>query len=318
MRHVAPPSFARCAVLEIWGAEYQENDCLLIKPSARELLEGICARERCFMQVIGVIDGSGRVVLEDRAAPPGAPNPAVDLDLEKVLGDMPNKTFKCAQRLTHPHFTTCRLCPHPPASCCRCCCRFTRSPPAIAPLQLPAGVSVAQSLDAVLRLPSVCSKRFLTTKVDRSVTGLIAQQQCCGPLQLPISDVAVMAQTHFEHVGAATAIGEQPLKGLIDPRAMARLALGEALTNLVWARCTALRDIKVGPARARGGRRAGDCGACARAAAATGLCRGCNPLTPCAPARLPAHRRLSTGCTLPRWGQRARPCTTRRARCATR
>ena len=66
MRHVAPPSFARCAVLEIWGAEYQENDCLLIKPSARELLEGICARERCFMQVIGVIDGSGRVVLEDR------------------------------------------------------------------------------------------------------------------------------------------------------------------------------------------------------------------------------------------------------------
>ena len=63
--------------------------------------------------------------------------------------------------------------------------------------------------------------------------GLVAQQQCCGPLQLPVADVAVTAQTHFGLTGAATAIGEQPLKGLIDPAAMARLALGEALTNLV-------------------------------------------------------------------------------------
>lgn len=126
-------------------------------------------------------------------------------------------------------------------------------------MSLPAGTSAAEALDRVLRLPSVCSKRFLTTKVgagalkpccqevlhqayvgicagmhvrrvraefhawhgsvlppptqvDRCVTGLIAQQQCCGPLQLPISDVAVMAQTHFGYTGAATAIGEQPLK----------------------------------------------------------------------------------------------------------
>jgi phosphoribosylformylglycinamidine synthase len=74
--------------------------------------------------------------------------------------------------------------------------------------------------------------------------GLVVQQQCCGPLQLPVSDVAVIAQTHFGLTGAATAIGEQPLKGLINPAAMARLALGEALTNLVWARATALRDVK--------------------------------------------------------------------------
>ncbi|KAL4423911.1 hypothetical protein ABPG75_001212 [Micractinium tetrahymenae] len=202
------------SVLEIWGAEYQENDCLLIKPQARPLLEAICARERCLMQVIGAIDGSGRVVLKDRNAPADAPVPVV-LDLEKVLGDMPNKTF-----------------------------RFERKPEPTSAVSLPAGTSAAEALDRVLRLPSVCSKRFLTTKVDRSVTGLIAQQQCCGPLQLPISDVAVMAQTHFGHTGAATAIGEQPLKGLIDPKAMARLALGEALTNLVFARATALRDVK--------------------------------------------------------------------------
>jgi phosphoribosylformylglycinamidine synthase len=202
------------SILEIWGAEYQENDCLLIRPQARGVLEGICDRERCNMQVIGSIDGCGRVVLEDREAPPGAPTP-VDLDLEKVLGDMPNKSFK-----------------------------FERRSKNLAPVTIPTGLTPADALDAVLRLPSVCSKRFLTSKVDRSVTGLVAQQQCCGPLQLPISNVAVMAQTHFDQTGAATAIGEQPIKGLINPAAMARLALGEALTNLVWAPTTGIRDIK--------------------------------------------------------------------------
>lgn len=76
------------------------------------------------------------------------------------------------------------------------------------------------------------------------VAGLVAQQQCVGPLQLPISDVAVFAQSHQDHTGIATAIGEQPLKGLINPSAMARLSLGEALTNLVWARATALQDVR--------------------------------------------------------------------------
>ena len=73
----------------------------------------------------------------------------------------------------------------------------------------------------------------------------MAQQQCCGPLQLPVADVAVMAQAHTGLAGAAAAIGEQPLKGLVDPAAMARLALGEALTNLVWAAASGLADIKV-------------------------------------------------------------------------
>ncbi len=61
---------------------------------------------------------------------------------------------------------------------------------------------------------------------------------------MPISNVAVMAQSHFSLTGAATAIGEQPMKGLINPAAMARLCLGEALTNLVWAQSTGLADIK--------------------------------------------------------------------------
>lgn len=202
------------SVLEIWGAEYQENDCLLIKPDKRPLLESICARERCNMQVLGSIDGSGKVVLVDKEAPEGSQNP-VDLDLEKVLGDLPNKTYK-----------------------------FHRRSEEVRPLIIPEGTSVNMALGRVLKLPSVCSKRFLTTKVDRSVTGLVAQQQCCGPLQLPVADVAVMAQSHLGHTGAATSIGEQPLKGLVNPGAMARMALGEAITNIVWAASTSLEDIK--------------------------------------------------------------------------
>jgi phosphoribosylformylglycinamidine synthase len=60
---------------------------------------------------------------------------------------------------------------------------------------------------------------------------LIAQQQCCGPLQLPVSDVAVVAQSHFGLTGAAIAIGEQPIKMLIDEKAGSRMSVGEMLTK---------------------------------------------------------------------------------------
>ncbi|KAM2960900.1 hypothetical protein FF1_030543 [Malus domestica] len=210
------------SVLEIWGAEYQEQDAILVKPESRHLLQSICERERVSMAVIGTINGEGRAVLIDSLAikkcessgiPP--PPPAVDLELEKVLGDMPQKSFE-----------------------------FHRTTDAREPLDIAPGITVMDSLKRVLRLPSVCSKRFLTSKVDRCVTGLVAQQQTVGPLQIPLSDVAVIAQTFTDLTGGACAIGEQPIKGLLDPKAMARLAVGEALTNLVWARVTSLSDVK--------------------------------------------------------------------------
>ncbi|XP_052189982.1 probable phosphoribosylformylglycinamidine synthase, chloroplastic/mitochondrial [Diospyros lotus] len=210
------------SVLEIWGAEYQEQDAILVKPESRSLFQSICERERVSMAVIGTINGEGRVVLIDSRAiekcrssglPP--PQPAVDLELEKVLGDMPQKTFQ-----------------------------FHRVVHACEPLDIAPTVTVMDALQRVLRLPSVCSKRFLMTKVDRCVTGLVAQQQTVGPLQIPISDVAVIAQTYTDFTGGACAIGEQPIKGLLNPKAMARLAVGESLTNLVWAKVTSLADVK--------------------------------------------------------------------------
>jgi len=199
------------SILELWGAEYQEQNALLIRAESASRFERICRREKVPCAFIGKITGDGRIVLHDEADG----STPVDLDLEKILGDMPQKTF-----------------------------RLDRFPPALAPLKLPAGLTVRNALDRVLRLVSVGSKRFLTNKVDRSVTGLVARQQCVGPLQLPVSDVAVIAQSHFGLTGAAIAIGEQPVKTLIDPSAMARLTVGEALTNLAFARISRLEDVK--------------------------------------------------------------------------
>lgn len=78
-------------------------------------------------------------------------------------------------------------------------------------------------------------------QVDRCVTGLVAQQQCVGPLHTPLADVAVTALSYMEKVGSATSIGEQPIKGLIDPACGARMSIGEALTNLVFAKVSDLR-----------------------------------------------------------------------------
>ncbi len=199
------------SVLEIWGAEYQEQDALLLRPEHAELFQSLCAREKVPVALVGNITGDGRIVLYDETDN----STPVNLDLGTVLGDMPQKTFE----LEHIG-------------------------PRTEPLQLPSNLTVREALDRVLRLLSVGSKRFLTTKVDRAVTGLIAQQPCVGPLQLTVADVAVIAQSHFGTTGAATAIGEQPIKGLLNPSAMARMSVGEALTNLVWARVSALEDVK--------------------------------------------------------------------------
>ncbi|XP_032287707.1 phosphoribosylformylglycinamidine synthase [Phoca vitulina] len=212
--------------LEIWGAEYQESNALLLRPLDRDFLSRVSARERCPASFVGTITGDRRIVLvDDRECPAGrngqkdgpplsSPTP-VDLELDWVLGKMPRKEFF-----------------------------LQRSLPVLKPLALPPGLRVRQALERVLRLPAVASKRYLTNKVDRSVGGLVAQQQCVGALQTPLADVAVVALSHQELVGAATALGEQPVKSLLDPKVAARLAVAEALTNLVFALVTDLRDVK--------------------------------------------------------------------------
>lgn len=199
------------SVLEIYVAEYQERNGFLISPENIEQFQAICEREKVGCEVLGEVTGDLQFVVHDERDG----STPVDIDLSELLGDIPVKTFEDTRAISQSH-----------------------------PLTLPDDLSVADALHDVLRLVSVGSKRFLTNKVDRAVTGLIAQQQCCGPLQLTVSDVAVVAQSHFSLSGGATAIGEQPIKMLLDPAKGARMAVGESLTNLVWAAIDDLEQVK--------------------------------------------------------------------------
>ena len=128
-------------VKEVWGAELQEKEAMLIREKDRVLMEAVGEREKVAVMVMGKITDTGRMVVKDSKT-----GETVVL----VLGELPKKTF-----VDH----------HVPA--------------VLKPLVLPEQLTVMQALDRVLRLLSVGSKRFLTSKVERPVRGLMARQQCC-------------------------------------------------------------------------------------------------------------------------------------------
>ena len=199
------------SVLEIYVAEYQERTGFLISPDNIAAFQAICDREKVACEVLGEVTGDLRFIVhdsQDNTFP-------VDIEIPELLGNIPQKTFN-----------------------------DNRTVPALSPFVPPGKLGIREALHRVLRLVSVGSKRFLTNKVDRAVTGLIAQQQCCGPLQLTVADVAIVAQSHFGVTGIATAIGEQPIKMLVNPAAGARMAVGESLSNLVWAKIDDLEQVK--------------------------------------------------------------------------
>lgn len=213
--------------LELWGAEYQENNAILCKMEDRSLLEEICNRERCPICFVGIVTGDGRVTLIESNATDltaalksdfrnflKSPLP-FDLELKHVLGEMPKREYQ-----------------------------LERLPVNLKSLQLDIQFDHSGTLERVLSLVVVGSKRYLTNKVDRCVTGLIAQQQCVGPLHTPLADYALVAVSHFGKEGLASSIGTQPIKGLLDAGAMARMSVAEALSNLVFVRITELADVK--------------------------------------------------------------------------
>ena len=108
---------------------------------------------------------------------------------------------------------------------------FARRSNELAALDLPR-LTLADSLDRVLRFPAVGSKQFLITIGDRSITGFVVRDQMVGPWQVPVADAAVTTLGFKTLQGEAMAMGERSPLALIDPAASARMAVGEALTNL--------------------------------------------------------------------------------------
>lgn len=205
------------SVLEIWGAEYQENNAFLVHEEDLPLVLELGKRENCPVSPVGKVTGDGKIVVVDSTQDvTSAAYVPYDLPLSLILGNMPQKTFSFTTPIKH-----------------------------LNPFALPLNTTFEEVVHRVLRLLDVGSKRFLTNKVDRSVSGLISQQQCVGPLQTPLSNVAVLALSYFDTRGMAVAVGEQPIKGLVSNAAQARMTAGEVLSNLVFAKITDLGDVKM-------------------------------------------------------------------------
>lgn len=199
------------SVLEIWVCEYQERIGFLIYPEKIDVFKVLCQREKVPCEVLGLVTGDGRFIVEDS----NDGTTPVNFDLKSINADFPQATYSDK---------TVDLC--------------------LKPLLLPKELTIEDALKDIFKLISVGDKSWLTNKVDRSVTGLIAQQQCVGPLHLPLANNGVIALSHFELKGAVTARGEKPTCMLVNPAAGARMAVGEMLTNIIWVGGVELRHIK--------------------------------------------------------------------------
>jgi len=197
--------------LEIWCNEAQERYVLGLDPARRDLFEAICKRERCPYAVVGTASDDGQLRLDDSLLGE-AP---IDVPMDLILGKPP---------------------------------KMDRDAVAISPPREafdPSALDLEEALSRVLRLPTVGDKTFLITIGDRSVTGMVARDQMVGRHQVPVADVAVTFSAYDTYFGEAMAMGERPPLALLDAAASARMAVGEALTNLVAADIGSLSEVRL-------------------------------------------------------------------------
>jgi len=195
----------------IWCNESQERYVLAVEDKDLERFEAICARERCPYAVVGEALEEHELTLED----PHFGNKPVDLPMSVLFGKPP-KMHRSTESST-----------------------FTKE------VFDSTKVDLADAAKRVLSLPSVASKSFLITIGDRSITGMVARDQMVGPWQVPVADVAVTASDLDGYAGEAMAMGERTPIAVIDAAASARMAVGEAVTNLAAASIAKLSDIKL-------------------------------------------------------------------------
>jgi phosphoribosylformylglycinamidine synthase len=196
--------------MEIWCNEAQERYVLAIDAARLETFEELCERERCPFAVVGTATNVEQIVVRDAHFD----NSPIDLPSSVLFGKPPKMT------------------------------RDVRREAAPA-LELDTTVSVRDAAYRVLRLPTVADKSFLITIGDRTVTGLIARDQMVGPHQVPVADAAVTLADYTGFTGEAMAIGERTPVAIVDSAAAARMAVGEAITNLASAPVEGLNRVKL-------------------------------------------------------------------------
>ncbi|WP_348654935.1 phosphoribosylformylglycinamidine synthase, partial [uncultured Psychrobacter sp.] len=209
-----PSLEAGMSPMAIWSNEAQERYVLAIRPESKDQFDAICARERCPYAILGEATDIRQLIVDDELL---AEQP-VDMPMQVLLGGTPKM-----QR------------------------SFERTDSTLPALEL-GEVNLAESITDVLRHPTVASKSFLISIGDRSITGMVVRDQYVGRYQVPVSDCAVTASglvalNGQPMTGEAMSVGERTPVALINPKASARLAVGEAITNIAGARIAQLSDI---------------------------------------------------------------------------
>jgi phosphoribosylformylglycinamidine synthase len=186
---------------EIWCNESQERYVMAVRADALPLFEAMCARERCPFAIVGVATEEKQLSLSQ----PGSDDKPIDMPMDVLLGKPP-KMHRDVKRVTRQ----------------------------FAALNL-NDVSLDKVAFDVLRHPTVASKRFLVTIGDRTVGGLNHRDQMVGPWQVPVADVAVTLADYSGFRGEAMSMGERTPLAALDAPASGRMAVGEAITNLLAA-----------------------------------------------------------------------------------
>ena len=236
--------------LETWCNEAQERYVLAVAPEDLVAFEAICARERCPFAVIGRATAEQRLVLTDN---PGSITPSegekavsggygisIDLPMSVLFG----KTPKIERRFDHVLL---------PGAFVKTSAKNAKDATEDATDARGfglRGVTVADAVERLLRLPTIASKNFLITIGDRSVGGLVVQDQMVGPWQVPVADCAVTLRAFDaadlpEAPGEAMAVGERTPLAVTNAQASARMAVGEVITNLTGTAIEKLSDIKL-------------------------------------------------------------------------
>jgi phosphoribosylformylglycinamidine synthase len=206
-----PSAEPELSPMEIWCNEAQERYVLALAPGSVPLFAALCERERCPYAVVGEITGDGRLLVCD----PLLSATPVDMPVEVLLGKAPRMTrdVRTASKPTAPLST--------------------------------AGTGIAESLDRLLCLPTIADKSFLITIGDRTVGGLISRDQMVGPWQVPVADVAVSLNSYDGCGGEAMAMGERTPVAVLNAPASGRMAVAEAITNILAADILKLTDIRL-------------------------------------------------------------------------
>ena len=197
--------------LEVWCNESQERYVLAVAPDKLALFDQLCQRERAPYAVIGEATEEQHLTLSDSHFA----NQPIDMPLDVLLGKTPKMTRDVSRQQAQGT-------------------ALVRD-----------DITLEEAVKRVLHLPTVAEKTFLITIGDRSVTGMVARDQMVGPWQVPVANCAVTTASLDSYHGEAFSIGERAPVALLDFAASARLAVGEALTNLAATDIGALKRVKL-------------------------------------------------------------------------